>query len=124
MITSILNAYPEGDFFDTVMRDLQGIADSAPVKDGGASVQLPQVHAFNCLKDIFTESKFGDSVEPHMSIFLEIAVRGLESDQYEICLKKPKIQAYFNQVGDPKLRLDAFESFDQPPERWHKHTFK
>ncbi|KAL8938210.1 MAG: hypothetical protein Q9216_004012 [Gyalolechia sp. 2 TL-2023] len=34
MITSILNAYPDGEVFDTVMRDLQGIADSRPdIKD-------------------------------------------------------------------------------------------
>lgn len=82
MITSILSAYPEGAFFDTVVRDLQEIADSAPIDKGnGASIELPQVHAFNCLKDIFTESKFGDAVEGHVSKSLEIAVQGLESDQ-------------------------------------------
>ncbi|KAI4284895.1 MAG: hypothetical protein L6R35_004786 [Caloplaca aegaea] len=40
-----------------------------------------QVHGFNCLKDILTETKFGDSVERHVSVSLEIAVRGLESDK-------------------------------------------
>ncbi|KAL8937107.1 MAG: hypothetical protein Q9211_003859 [Gyalolechia sp. 1 TL-2023] len=91
MITGILGAYPGGEFFDTVMRDLQGIANSASdIKDNGASIQLPQVHAFNCLKDVFTESKFGGPVEPHMSVTLEIAVRGIESDQYERSLMKPE----------------------------------
>ncbi|KAL9028305.1 MAG: hypothetical protein Q9196_003317 [Gyalolechia fulgens] len=91
IITGILGAYPEGEFFDTVMRDLQGIANSASdIKDNGASIQLPQVHAFNCLKDVFTESKFGGPVEPHMSVTLEIAVRGIESDQYERSLMKPE----------------------------------
>lgn len=85
MLTSILNAYPEGEFFDTVMRDLQKIADSAPnIKSSNTSIQLPQVHAFNCLKDIFTDSKFGESVEKHMPTSLDIAVRGLESDQWAI----------------------------------------
>ena len=82
MITSILTAYPEGPFFDSIVTDLQAIADTN--FDTGSFVmnlQLPQVHAFNCLKDIFTETKFGKSVEPHMSISLEIAVRGLENDQ-------------------------------------------
>lgn len=82
MITSILTAYPEGAFFDGVMRDLQAIADALPLPGGSElSIQLPQVHAFNCLKDIFTETKFASSVERHMSVSLEIAVRGMESSQ-------------------------------------------
>lgn len=82
MITSILTAYPEGDFFDSVILDLHAVADKgADTGDFDESLRLPQVHGFNCLKDIFTETKFGDSVEGHVSISLEIAVRGLESDQ-------------------------------------------
>lgn len=82
MITGILTAYPEGVFFDRVLRDLQSIADSTTIPDGsGKRVQLPQVHAFNCLKDIFTETKFASWVEQHVSDSLEIAVRALESNQ-------------------------------------------
>ncbi|KAI4087710.1 MAG: hypothetical protein LQ344_006595 [Seirophora lacunosa] len=85
MITSILTAYPEGEFFDSVILDLHAVADKgADTADFDKSLRLPQVHGFNCLKDIFTETKFGDSVEGHMSISLEIAVRGLESDQWAI----------------------------------------
>lgn len=82
MITGILTAYPKGAFFDRVLRDLQSLADSTTIPEGsGKSVQLPQVHAFNCLKDVFTETKFASSVEQHVSDSLEIAVRALESNQ-------------------------------------------
>lgn len=82
MVTSILAAYPEGPFFDTVIQDLQAIADTAPDNiSNDENLQLPQVHALNCLKDVFTETKFGRSVEQHMSVSLEIAVRSLESGQ-------------------------------------------
>lgn len=82
MITSILTAYPEGDFFDSVICDLQTVAGKgSDDRDHQNSLRLPQVHGFNCLKDILTETKFGDSVERHVSVSLEIAVRGLESDK-------------------------------------------
>ncbi|KAL8899451.1 MAG: hypothetical protein Q9207_006199 [Kuettlingeria erythrocarpa] len=85
IFTGILTAYPQGSFFDEALRDLQSIADSMPVPDGGGdSVHLPQVHAFNCLKDIFTETKFAGSVEQHVSDSLEIAVRALESNHWAI----------------------------------------
>ncbi|KAL8970987.1 MAG: hypothetical protein Q9197_003508 [Variospora fuerteventurae] len=85
MITSILTAYPEGDFFDSVICDLQTVAGKGSGdRDHQNSLRLPQVHGFNCLKDILTETKFGDSVERHVSVSLEIAVRGLESDKWAI----------------------------------------
>lgn len=84
MITGILSATPKGPFFDTVIRDLQAIAQvETDVDSKDEHLDLPQVHAFNCLKDIFTDARFNTAVEQHMSASLELAVHALESDRYE-----------------------------------------
>ncbi|KAL8717206.1 MAG: hypothetical protein Q9225_005526 [Loekoesia sp. 1 TL-2023] len=121
MVTSILAAYPGGPFFDSVIQDLQAIADTAPDTVGSdENLELPQVHALNCLKDIFTETKFGRSVEQHMSVSLEIAVRSLESGQWAIrncglMLLKALVtrlndgtNTYSSRVSSSHRRLSAF----------------
>ncbi|KAL9581913.1 MAG: hypothetical protein Q9212_003607 [Teloschistes hypoglaucus] len=60
-------------------RDLQAIANANDIDSNEGTLQLPQVHAFNCLKDVFTDGRFGSFVEQHMSSSLEIAARALES---------------------------------------------
>jgi len=79
MITGILAAYPTGGFFDEVMLDLQSIADT-PVSEtlSMGELCLPQVHALNCLKDIFSDTRFGSSSELHAAKVLDIAARCLE----------------------------------------------
>lgn len=81
MITGILSAYPSNKFFDDVILDLQAIAD-APVErlQTTRELHLPQVHALNCLKDVFTDARFGISTEPHIADSLEIATSCLESE--------------------------------------------
>lgn len=80
MITGILSAYPGGSFFNDVILDLQAIADSPTENEAECrEVQLPQVHALNCLKDVFTDSRFGTSTEAHIADSLEIAVGCLDS---------------------------------------------
>ena len=79
MITGILSAYSVGDFFNDVILDLQAIAHGpishAAENDG---MELPQVHALNCLKDIFTDSRFGPSSETHIANTLDLAAACLD----------------------------------------------
>lgn len=79
MITGILAAYPTCGFFDEVMLGLQSIADM-PVSETLCMGDpcLPQVHALNCLKDIFSDARFGSSSELHAAKVLDIAARCLE----------------------------------------------
>lgn len=83
IITGILAAYPTGSFFDNVVLDLEAIADG-PVSSGTqpADASLPQVHALNCLKDIFTDARFGPSTERHIPFAMDIAASCLESQVY------------------------------------------
>ena len=83
MVTGILAAYPEGEFFDDVLLDLQAIADE-PVSNGQdhENFKLLQVHALNSLREIFTDSRFGARAVAHIPVSLEIAASCLESPVY------------------------------------------
>lgn len=83
IVTGILSAFPSGEFFDHVVVDLQAIADG-PVEHSESSDQLrlPQVHALNCLKDIFTDALLGPASEPYIADTLEISAGCLGSQMY------------------------------------------
>ena len=80
MMTGILAAYPNDPFFDKAMLDLQEIANTPVVWERNhVDIRLSQVHALNCLKDIFTNSRLGSSTEMHLSTTMVIAVNCLEN---------------------------------------------
>lgn len=85
IITGILSAFPSGKFFDDVVLDLQAIADTPlRISEDFENIRLPQVHALNCLKDVFTDALLGPASEPHVAITLEIAAGCLESNLWAI----------------------------------------
>ncbi len=91
MITGILAPYPDGEFFNDVVLDLQAIADGPVIRDPDAEdAPLPQVHALNCLKDIFTDARFGTSTEAHMADSMDIAASCLDSHMYVVASAPPK----------------------------------
>ena len=98
MITGILAAFPEGDFFDSVILDMQAIADG-PVREDLVvqEVELPQVHALNCLKDIFTDSRFGTATEAFVADSLDIAASCLECHMYVFSLAPQLLYLKANQ---------------------------
>ena len=79
MVTGILAAYAGHKFFDTAMLDLQTIADDPIPKPESGDLRLPQVHALNCLKDVFTDARLGPSTEKHVADSIEIAASCLDS---------------------------------------------
>lgn len=80
-----MSAHPEGQFFDNAILDLQGIAVSTREIDRDPNnLRLPQVHALNCLKDVFTNTLLGTATEPLMAKTLEIAVNCLQVDMYKL----------------------------------------
>lgn len=83
IITGVLAAHLGDNFFDDVVVNLQAMA-TAPT--GADLASLPQVHALNCLKDIFTDARFGLSTETYVADSLEIAASCLESHMYD-CLR-------------------------------------
>lgn len=69
------------------MEELIGIASmEAPVRETDAT-NLPQVHAYNCLKDIFKNSllsSMGKKSEKYLTRCIELAATGLKSETWAI----------------------------------------
>lgn len=101
---------------------MQAIAD-APVGffENTGDLRLPQVHALNCLKDVFTDALLGQASEPHIADTLEISAGCLESSMYGLT----KINEYGGvmltspQMGNKKLWPHAISSATEPIEWRH-----
>ncbi|GAB0131934.1 hypothetical protein EsDP_00000387 [Epichloe bromicola] len=87
MITGILAANAAHPTFDQVMDTLMTMAaKEARVSETDGS-NLPQVHAYNCLKDIFKNSlltSLGNKSESYLPQCLELAASGLRSEVWAI----------------------------------------
>ena len=81
MITAILIAATGEALFENVIAGLQQIAKSPVEKDQSSKVAgLPQVHALNCLKDAFSNSRLGSLTERFLADTLKIAVDCLDDE--------------------------------------------
>lgn len=68
-----------GPFFQRAMNDL--VAETL-VEAKSANIEesrLPQVHALNCIKEIFTTSRLSVASEAHIGQGLELAAKTLNS---------------------------------------------
>ncbi|TWU76774.1 hypothetical protein ED733_004991 [Metarhizium rileyi] len=87
MITGILAANASQPTFAHVMDTLMSVAArEAKVSETDGS-KLPQVHAYNCLKDIFKNSllaALGNKSESYLPQCLELAASGLKSEVWAI----------------------------------------
>jgi len=71
---------PGGKLFPRAMKDL--IAETL-VEAKSANIEesrLPQVHALNCIKEIFTTSRLSVTSESYIAQGLELAARTLNSE--------------------------------------------
>ena len=85
IITGILSANPGDSFSLSIMDDLfddAGKHPDGPRPEKGTSV--PQVHALNCLKEIFSHTKLGLVSEPNIARGLEVAISSLRSNDWAI----------------------------------------
>ncbi|KAF1732187.1 uncharacterized protein CRV24_008381 [Beauveria bassiana] len=87
LITGILSANTTNPSFETVMDTLMRIASTEAQVTEIDDTQLPQVHAYNCLKDIFKNSlltSLGNKSEAYLPQCLELAASGLRSEVWAI----------------------------------------
>ncbi|KAK2868039.1 hypothetical protein FQN49_003220 [Arthroderma sp. PD_2] len=72
-------------FFHDIMEKLQGIAKVTPSSNSEQSdMRLPQVHAMNCLKDIFTATNLATITEGYLMPALSISAECLGSEIWAI----------------------------------------
>ncbi|ODH48059.1 hypothetical protein GX48_05824 [Paracoccidioides brasiliensis] len=85
LITGLASSQPDSPLFRQIMRDVQEIASlGTPTSVSGSELKLPQVHALNCLKDIFTNTKLGPSTESYVMPCLMISAECLRSKIWAI----------------------------------------
>lgn len=89
--TGIALADPDGPLFKKMLDDLRDIASSPVVALDEQDVRLPQVHALNCLKDIFINTRLGRRTEPYLMSTLSTSVNCLGSQMY-VC--RPPVKKY------------------------------
>ncbi|PSR75256.1 putative death-receptor fusion protein-domain-containing protein [Coniella lustricola] len=84
LMTGILASNANAPSFQEVMKTLQQIAAvPAHVTETDGS-NLPQVHAFNCLKEVFKSSLLSKSAESYLAECLQLATSSLRSEVWAI----------------------------------------
>ncbi|KAL0767562.1 hypothetical protein CaCOL14_009800 [Colletotrichum acutatum] len=86
MITGIVSANAPQPSFDVVIEELVAIARKPAFNSESDGSKLPQVHALNCLKDMFKSSfitQLGKSA-PHIPQCLDLAAGSLKSEVWGI----------------------------------------
>lgn len=84
LMTGILASNADRPSFSEVMRTLQEIAATpAHVSETDGS-NLPQVHAFNCIKEVFKSSLLSKHAEAYLAGCLQLATGSLKSEVWAI----------------------------------------
>lgn len=87
MMTGVLSANASHPSFQHVVENLIGIARKKARMSETDGSNLPQAHAYNCLKDIFKNSlltSMGNKSEAYLPQCLELAASGLRSEVWAI----------------------------------------
>ncbi|KAF9891702.1 hypothetical protein FE257_003714 [Aspergillus nanangensis] len=85
LATGILHSKPGGPLFQKVIHELHKIAHLPAEEDSqNKAVELPQVHAINCLKDIFTNNRLGPHTEPFMMSGLNLSAERIGSPIWDL----------------------------------------
>ncbi|KAI9768015.1 MAG: hypothetical protein M1840_005327 [Geoglossum simile] len=83
LITGIMSADPGGPLFTQIILELLTEAQ-LPLDAFPRDQKLPQVHALNCLKDAFTNSRLGPCSETYLAEALELSLKCLGSNAWAI----------------------------------------
>ncbi|KAI7780156.1 hypothetical protein LA080_016345 [Diaporthe eres] len=111
LVTAILASNADSPSFEQVMRTLEEIAQRpASVSETDGS-NLPQVHAFNSLKEVFKSSLLSKKVERYLPECLELATNSLKAEVWAIrncalLLLRSLMDSLFG-TGDSKAAMEA-----------------
>jgi endonuclease III len=79
-VTGILSSNARKPAFEDVMDELKALAKRPTKLSELDETNLSQVHAMNCLKEIFKSSPLGKRSEGHIAECLQIAADSLNSE--------------------------------------------
>lgn len=111
LITAILASNADSPSFEQVMRTLEEIARRPALVSETDGSNLPQVHAFNSLKEVFKSSLLSKKVERYLPECLELATSSLKAEVWAIrncalLLLRSLIDSLFG-TGDSKSAMEA-----------------
>lgn len=84
LITGLLSANASSPSFQEVIRTLQDIARKPALVSETDGTNLPQVHAFNCLKEVFKSSLLSKKAELYLPECLQLATNSLKAEVWAI----------------------------------------
>ncbi|EDN98844.1 hypothetical protein SS1G_13703 [Sclerotinia sclerotiorum 1980 UF-70] len=84
LVTGILSANARSPAFEDVMTELKSLARRPVALSKTDETNLPQVHAMNCVKEIFKSSTLGKRSDKHIPDCLQLAADSLTSDIWAI----------------------------------------
>ncbi|KAI1417846.1 hypothetical protein F5Y13DRAFT_201368 [Hypoxylon sp. FL1857] len=84
LIVGILSSNAEHPSFEDVIRNLKEIGGRPALVSETDGSNLPQVHALNCIKDIFKSSYLSKRAEPYLTDCLQLAANSLKSEVWAI----------------------------------------
>ncbi|KAK6208186.1 hypothetical protein LQW54_007094 [Pestalotiopsis sp. IQ-011] len=125
LIVGILASNAEEPSFETVLSELRDIAQKpAHVSETDGS-NLPQVHATNCIKDIFKSSMLSRRAEPYLTDCLQLAASSLKSEVWAIrncglILLRSLIDCLFG-TSESKVLMEAGWDGRSTRVAWHKY---
>ncbi|KAK6081692.1 HEAT repeat protein [Seiridium cupressi] len=125
LIVGILSSNTDDPAFHTVMQSLQDIAqEPARITETDGS-NLPQVHATNCIKDIFKSSLLSRRAEPYLTDCLQLAANSLKSEIWAIrncglILLRSLIDCLFG-TSESKTSMEAGWDGRTTRVAWHKY---
>lgn len=84
LVTAILSANASSPSFEEVFHTLGEIAKKHARLTETDGSNLPQVHALNCLREVFRSSLLSKKAENHLAVSLQLAANSLKSEIWAI----------------------------------------
>ncbi|KAI0840628.1 hypothetical protein F5Y06DRAFT_308806 [Hypoxylon sp. FL0890] len=111
LIVGILSSNADRPSFEDVIRNLQEIGGRPALVSETDGSNLPQVHALNCIKDIFKSSYLSKRAEPYLTDCLQLAASSLKSEIWAIrncglLLLRSLIDCLFG-TSESKMSIEA-----------------
>ncbi|KAI1098976.1 hypothetical protein F4804DRAFT_323208 [Jackrogersella minutella] len=126
LIVGILSSNADRPSFEDVIHNLQDIGSRPALVSETDGSNLPQVHALNCIKDIFKSSFLSKRAEPYLTDCLQLAANSLKSETWAVrncglLLLRSLIDCLFG-TSESKMSIEA--GWDGRTTKISYHKFK
>ena len=82
ILSGILCGEPTNELFPRAIEDLMRISENSENRESGGTDIASQTDALNCLKEVITNKKLKEYVEPYISKLLGLAASCMDSKMF------------------------------------------